>query len=237
MTLHETRAEAAPNGMKDTGSDTIAIFDLDGTLTRRDTYLGILLHSLRFNPGRAPRLPGLAARTIAFKLGRIDNTALKAAFLKALLAKVPAPRLEHIAASFVDRVMAGWLYPEAVAVLERHRGAGHRTIMLTASPDFYVEKLAARLGFDDCICTETIRDAENTLTGELQSANCYGREKIGRLKTYLGDQQAGRRLVGYADNASDIELLACLHQGFIVNPGRRARSLAREAGLEALEWR
>jgi len=41
-------------------SDAIAVFDLDGTITRSDTYLAFLIHTLRRPPRRAAQAGGRA---------------------------------------------------------------------------------------------------------------------------------------------------------------------------------
>lgn len=215
---------------------TVAVFDLDGTLTHRDTYTGIMLHSLRFNRGNIPRLVPLSVPVVRFALGRLDNASLKAAFLKSLFAGLPADRLDAITRSFVDRLMARGLREQAVKTLERHRADGHETVLLTASLDFYVEDIARRLAVDHCICTRAARGPGGTLTGELASANCRGAEKLARLRAHFGDAPGGRCFVGYGDRESDFHLLTALNRGVVVSPGRRTRARAVAAGLQVVQW-
>jgi len=218
-------------------SNTVAVFDLDGTLAAGDTYLGILLHSLRLDPSRTPRLARLAPVTLRFKLGRLDNTALKTAYLRVLLSDLPAPALNRLARSYLERVLRTGLRRAGLETLERHRAAGHATILLSASPDFYVEELARRLAFDACLCTRTGRRPDDTLTGELASPNCQGPEKLARLKQHLAGGLEDSFLVGYGDDEKDFHLLTRLHKGYLVNPGPALRKRAEREGLSVIEWR
>lgn len=217
-------------------ADTVAVFDLDGTITRRDTYTGILLHNLRRHPAALPRLVPLAPPVLRFALGRLDNATVKTLLLKSFFADVPEDELAAITESFVDKLFASGLRREALATLRRHRDNGHQTVLLTASLDFYVERIAARLGFDHCISTCTARSPDNVLTGELRSANCRGEEKLARLQHHFGDVWGQCYFVGYGDRETDFHLLTALDRGVVVSPNRRTRNKALRAGLQVVDW-
>jgi len=217
-------------------AETVAVFDLDGTITRRDTYTAILLHGLCRNPRRIPRLAPLTLPVVRFVLGRLDNAVMKERLLRAVFAGLPETRLREIARSFVDRLLAGGMREPAVAALRRHRDSGHRTVLLSASPDFYVEVIADRLGFDHCICTRTARGPDGMLTGELAGANCRGEEKLARLFQHFEGERQRYCFVGYGDRETDFPLLLALDQGIVVSPGRRTRDRALAAGLRVVDW-
>lgn len=222
--------------MFDYPDDTVAVFDLDGTLTHRDSYLGILLHSLRLNPASIPRLGLLVLPVVRFRLGLVDNTRLKTDFLRVLMAPLRKERLDRVVATFIERLFEGGFRKEALTMLQRHRAAGHETVLLSASPDFYVEHIARRLAFDHCLCTGTVRRPDDTLSGELTTANCQGGEKLARLKTHFGDAFRRRYFVGYGDHETDIVLLEQLDTGVMVNPRSSALGAARRAGLQVAVW-
>ena len=217
-------------------SNTVAVFDLDGTITRRDTYSGILAHNLRRNPGKLVDLVPLVMPVVRFGAGRLDNAALKTAFLRSMFRGMPEERIRSVTLSFVDRLFAGGLRSGALEALEGHRSGGHQTVLLTASLDFYVEEIAARLDFDHCICTRAARGPDNALTGELLTPNCRGVEKLTRLQAHFGDALQQCYFVGYGDRESDFHLLAALDRGIVVNPGRRTRNKALAAGFQVVDW-
>jgi phosphatidylglycerophosphatase C len=139
---------------------TVALFDLDGTITRRDTYLAYLLGFLLRHPGRLWRAAPLPFAVLRHFAGQRDNTWLKVTFLRAILSGVPRPVLEAWTEAFLDRILAKGLRPGSLRAIERHRAAGHRLVMVTASLDFYAEPLSRRLGFDAVLCTRAAYDAE-----------------------------------------------------------------------------
>ena len=66
-----------------TREETIAVFDLDGTITTRDTTAAFLLGYLREHPRRLARCLPLTAATAGFALGLVDNAGMKRAAIRA----------------------------------------------------------------------------------------------------------------------------------------------------------
>lgn len=197
----------------------IALFDLDGTITRRDTYLAYLLgflarHPERVATRRTPALGGLLPpRRLAQQyLAQID-----------LPARGPRRRVTQaprvVDRRFLNHVLSGGLRTGALPTMERHRAAGHGLVLVTASLDFYAEPLGQRLGFDTILCTRARYDAAGRLTGELDGANLYGAEKI-----------------CYCDHHSDLPLVQFSDQAIAVNPTWRLRRTAERIGLPVEDW-
>jgi phosphatidylglycerophosphatase C len=79
-------------------------------------------------------------------------------------------------------------------------------VLASASLDLLVEPWARTAGVDDVLATRLqVRDGR--LTGLIAGRNCYGREKVARLRALLGDL-AGVDLYAYGDSRGDRELLA-----------------------------
>ena len=96
--------------------------------------------------------------------------------------------------------------------------------------------LARRLGFDAVVCTRAALDASGRLTGELDGGNCYGANKLARVRDYLGAEPTGQLTVFYTDHHTDLLLLRFVHQPVAVNPTRELRRLALEAGIPVEDW-
>jgi phosphatidylglycerophosphatase C len=212
----------------------VAVFDLDGTLTRRDTLLPFLAAALRARPARAWRLWRAPFALAAFLVDR-DRGRLKGRMIGALLGGLPRADVAALSRRFLDRHGSALLRPEAVAALERHRAAGDYLVLLSASADCYVRDLGARLGFDEVICTE-LEWRGDRLDGALASPNRRGEEKtrcVQRLRT--AHPQA--RFSAYGNARSDLDHLARVEAGVLVNGSAAARREARERGLPCAVWR
>ena len=212
------------------------LFDLDGTITRRDTYLAYLLGFLARHPGRLPRAAPLPLAVLRHRAGRRDNTWLKTTFLRAVLGGVPRSLLEAWTRTFLDRVLATGLRARRARHDRAHRAAGHRLVLVTASLDFYAEPLAARLGFDDVLCTRAAFDDDGCVTGELDGGNCYGEMKARARPAQLVAATAPARITCYADHHTDLPLLRFAQAPVAVNPTRRLRRFATELGIRIEDW-
>ncbi len=87
-----------------------------------------------------------------------------------------------------------------------HRRAGHKLVVVSASPELYVAPLGQRLGFDAVLGTRLEVGPDGRLTGRIEGCNCRGQEKVERLRAWMGPEPAF--LYAYGDSAGDRELLA-----------------------------
>lgn len=217
-------------------SETLVVFDLDGTLTRRDTYTAYLLAFLRRRPLRLGRTWRLPFDTLHFFAGAADNAWLKQRYLRAVLGDVPRGIIETHTRDFNARLLARGLRQQALERLAAHRERGDRVILATASLDLYVEDLAARLGIAETVCTCVAWSADDRLTGSLAGANCRGAEKLARVRALSGVERHAHRVV-YTDHHSDAPLLEWAHERVAVAPSRALAARAADLGLKVVHWR
>ena len=212
------------------GSSVLVLFDLDGTLSRRDTFLNYLILALLRRPSRLWRLPMLLADVILHQAGSIDDAALKERFLTALLGGLRKSDLEPWTSRFVETTLRTGLRADGLRRLEQHRADGHEVAILTGSPDLYVEPLASAIGIRHVLCSRT-KWEENRFTGRLAGANCKGEEKVKCLE-FLKEQLRPSIVIAYADDFSDLPLLRAVDRPVLVNPRRRTRTVARHIPIE-----
>lgn len=213
-----------------------AVFDLDRTLTRRDTFLPFLYGYLRRHPRRAWRLlllpPRLSAVCIR-ALQKNTRTRIKQAVLTAFLGGVARAELAAWGETYAERVAADGLRPGCLAALREHRAAGDRVVLATASFDAYVMPLARRLGIGETVCSRIAWDGDGRLAG-IDGGNCRDHEKLCRVRALLGE--AGDGVVAYSDSHADLPLLAWAERGVAVSPTRRLANAAAGLGLVVRRW-
>jgi HAD superfamily hydrolase (TIGR01490 family) len=214
----------------------LVLVDLDGTLTRRDTYLPYLLGWLRLHPERLPGTWPLPSAVVMHALRFRDNTWLKTTFLKAVCAGCPRDALVAYGGAFAADVVARGLRKGARARLQQHRAAGDRLVLVSASLDLYVEALAARLDFDAVLCTPAATDAAGRLTGGLAGPNCYGAGKLARVRAWLAETGWRDPIRCYSDHHSDLPLLGFVDRPVAVNPTPRLVRQAARAGIPVENW-
>jgi phosphatidylglycerophosphatase C len=212
----------------------IAIFDLDHTLARRDTYLSYLGGYLWRHPWRIARCVGLPFVVTSFVLGSMTNAALKEWCLLAVLGGVSRTEIEPWTREFIEPLLSSGLSNQGLTTLADHRRSGDYLVLLTASPDCYVVELGGRLGFDEIICT-TIEWQQECISGRLAGPNMRGEEKE-RALLAIKERFKDSEVVAYADHASDLPMLRSADRGILVNGKAKVRRRALREGICLARW-
>ena len=215
---------------------TAAIFDLDGTITKRGTYTPFIIFVARRNPPKFLHAFSIIAAMLLYKLRLLARERLKEIMLKAALGGARRKDVSAYAVAFAKRCIRKGLRPGAVHAIARHRAAGDLLVLATASFEFYAECLGRRLGFDTIVGTKAEWNDDDTLSGRIAGFNCRGPEKLRRISGLLPDLRDRYRVVAYSDNYVDVPLLCWADQAIAVNPNRRLRSLAAREGFQVVDW-
>jgi len=214
---------------------SVAVFDLDGTLTWRDTLLPFLLSFLRRHPRRVMRLWRMPFALLSFVAQGRDRGALKSRVIRMVMGGAARTDIDACADAFVDTLRPRHrLRPAALAALEAHRTAGDHLVLLSASPDLYVPRIGRRLGFERTLCTELEWRADR-LEGGLRTANRRGAEKL-RCLTWLRTQYPDLPIVAYGNSASDLDHMRQADRALLVNGNAAARAQAKQWGIPTSEW-
>jgi HAD superfamily hydrolase (TIGR01490 family) len=213
----------------------LAIFDLDGTITRRDTLAPYAFgFMIRKSPWRLPALLLLLPVLLVYGVRIVGRGGLKSAFIITAMGGCHRKTLARWTAAFVERLIAHGLFPQAVAAIEAHVRAGDHLVLLSASTDLYVPAIAHALGFQEVICTGLRWDGER-LRGTLTTPNRRGEEKA-RCVAALRARHPGIEAVAYGNAASDIEHLKLVERGVLINGSASAQREAVRAGIACTAW-
>ncbi len=207
-------------------------------MTWRDTLLPFLL-------GYAVRHPRLSwlwrvpAALVGYGGGR-DRGLLKSRLIRAVMGGDSRSRIDAWSDTFVGSLQRRRAFrPAALAMLQAHRAAGDRLVLLSASPDLYVPRIGRLLGFERTLCTEVKWDAiapgVDRLDGALCTANRRGEEKS-RCLAWLRTQYPGMPVVAYGNSPSDLPHLRHADRALLVNAGAKARRTAAAAGIAVAHW-
>lgn len=216
--------------------NSLAIFDLDGTITRHDTLTPYALGFLvRKRVWRLPVLLLVLPAFLGYAASLVDRGGLKSVFIRAALGGCRREDLQRWTMAFVTRLLAHGVFPKALATIRAHAGAGDHLVLLSASTDLYVPAIAHALGFQEVICTGLRWDGER-LNGRLATPNRRGDEKA-RCVTALRARHPGLQAVAYGNAASDLVHLRLVERGVLVNGSAAARRAAARDGITCTDWR
>jgi HAD superfamily hydrolase (TIGR01490 family) len=216
----------------------LALFDLDGTLLAGDT--DVLWCEFLVDEGVLDRETFAAAnRDVAarYAAGAIAAADFAAFYAATLAGRTPAQwaplRERFIAATIAPRL--GALSFELVA---RHRSAGDRLVMTTATNRFLTAPTAARLGIDDLIATDLEIAPGGEFSGRTAGIVNMREGKVARLATWLADEGQSLSVLTsatlYSDSINDLPLLCAVGTPVVVDPDTRLRAEAERRGWPVL---
>jgi HAD superfamily phosphoserine phosphatase-like hydrolase len=213
----------------------VAVFDLDGTLTWRDTLLLFSAAYLRRHPRRLFGLWRLPFAVLSFVARDRDRGKLKSRIIRMVMGGASRASVDECAGSFVSTLASRRrLRPAALAVLEAHRAAGDHLVLLSASPDLYVPGIGRSLGFERSLCTG-IEWRADRLDGALTTENRRGEEKS-RCLDWLRTQYPDLPIVAYGNSRSDLDHMRHADRALLVNGNAAARRLAAQSGIPTSNW-
>jgi phosphatidylglycerophosphatase C len=211
----------------------IAIFDLDGTITYRDTLFPLVLRQLARRPLHLLRLLLLLPAVVRFAFDR-DRAGLKQSLLRATLRGITRAELDATSRQFVTDTIAHRCFADALATVRRHREQGHYLVLMSASVDFYVPEFGRQLGFDQVISTGVAWQGDR-LDGTLTTPNRRGEEKAVQLRALLAERN-DTHTFAYGNSVSDLPHLKLARHGLLVNGNSSARREASALGIPTAEW-
>jgi phosphatidylglycerophosphatase C len=184
---------------------TVAAFDVDGTLTTRDSVVPFL-----WLVGRWRLVGGLLAHPLVLvrALARRDRDRLKALAVAAVFSGRPYDEVRELGRRHVGTFFERRLRVDTADRLHWHQSQGHRVVLVSASLHPYLEPFGEQLGVDQVLCSRLEVDESGRCTGALVGPNCRGAEKVRRLDAWLDAEDLTAATVwAYGDSSGDAELL------------------------------
>jgi phosphatidylglycerophosphatase C len=214
----------------------LAVFDLDGTITHRDTLLPYVMAFPMSAPRKFLGVLVFCWTLLLFVLGLRDRGQVKSAFIRSTLRGQTRAQVQAWTAEFVPSVLKHGVFADALSRIAQHRKEGARLVLMSASTDLYVPAFGAALGFDEVICTGVQWDGDH-LEGHLTTPNRRGMEKT-RCFEALRQAHPGLTTAAYGNAGSDLDHMRLADQPLLVNASASAQRAAAQFGVPvAVHWR
>lgn len=213
-----------------------AIFDVDNTITTRDTFFLFFKFIISKKPlhiFKAYRLPISLLLTRFFGADRI---LVKKDVIK-LLKGYSEKEINKFGESFARLIVDKFTSSKAMQAIEQHKKNGFKIILISASPEIYIKPFSELLMVDHFLCTKC--EFENNQTSIL-GKHCYGEEKCHRLSQLLSEEKLEldyKNSFFYSDHHSDIPLFKMVGNPIIVNATNKLKNFGLENGWPHFEWR
>ncbi len=215
------------------GKPRLALFDLDQTLIPWDTQLLFCNWVLRHEPVR--RLFLLFLLPFLPLWWVLGSEGMKRVFLS-FLWKMRRERLEELVENFVERYVPSECYSGLLEELAKEGERGRRTILLSASPEFYARPIGEALGFDASYGTRVEFGDTMPLFPDFTGGNNKREVKVQRLleEGEIEQVEVLEDSAGYSDSTVDLPMLRLCEEITVVNPGAELGSLAEEHGWRVM---
>lgn len=189
---------------------TLALFDFDGTITTKDTFIEFLKYYkgasffyfsvILFSP-----------ILVLYKMGIVSNTIAKQVLFSFYFKGIPQTSFELLCQEFTKDVVNGIIKPVALKKIQDHQEKGHRVIIVSAGIHETINYWADMNNVELLATEPAVK--EKYLTGHFSTLNCYGIEKVNRIKKYV-DITKYNSIFAYGDSKGDKQMLELANYPF-----------------------
>ena len=185
----------------------IYAFDFDGTLTTKDT----LLEFIRYAKGTLAFGLGFLRYThllVLMKLGLYPNWKAKQKVFAHFFKDTTLDDFDAICQEFTAS-SRHLLRPKGIEAINQALKEGSEVLIVSASIDNWVQPFFPQVK----VLGTQIEVVDGKLTGRFLTKNCYGEEKVNRLKAIYPNRQ-DYHLTAFGDSNGDKELLAFADESY-----------------------
>ena len=206
----------------------LALFDFDGTITTRDTFLEFIRFALapsRLLVGKALLTPWI----LGYRLGLISAPRIRPVISRVAFSGMREQALRSLGEAFAKEQLPLWIRRETRQRLDWHREQGDQIVVVSASLDVYLSAWCREQGFD-VLCTN-LEAKGGRITGRYRDGDCSGSVKKGRVLSKYDLTRYGT-VFAYGDTIEDRELLELAERRFF-----RGREIAHTSEMNpAISW-
>ena len=190
-----------------------ALFDFDGTITTKDT----LFDFIRFTYGRCGLAKCLLLNVWNLSLYAAklrSNERAKEIMLATMIKETSSAVFEEQCKRYSMERVPQIIKENTKEIIEKHQATSETLLIVSASPENWIRPWAMKNGFTEVIATK-LEEKDGMLTGKFASRNCYGEEKVNRLKEFFTDRQQVY-ITAYGDSNGDKPMLNYANHGVLI---------------------
>lgn len=186
----------------------LALFDFDGTITRREMFIAFL--ELAVEPRRlAFGKTVLAPLAIGYKLGLVPGNLVRAAAVRVGLSGASHTDLESYAIEFAQRVLPTAIRPEALERIGWHKARGDTIVVVSGALEIALSPWCMSHGLE--LIGSRLEQRDGHLTGRYLGPQCVRGEKARRIRE-RHDLSHYECIHAYGDTRDDRDMLALAHR-------------------------
>ena len=232
-------AGAQPAAGDSPGPQTCAFFDVDNTIIRGASMFHLAVALVRRGFLRRRDVLAFAVQNARYRLLGEDVEQMQEVRDKALsvMRGHSVPEVTAVAEDVYDEVLRLRIYPGTQRLLDEHLRAGHQVWLVSAAPMEIVALIARRVGASGAVGT-VAESVDGVYTGRLVGDLLHGAAKAAAVQELAERQHIDLgSSYAYGDSTHDVAILSSVGHPCAINPDRRLRRYAAEAGWPVREFR
>ena len=209
----------------------LAIFDIDYTITKKETLMELFKYVIKNDMKNIRFLPRAAYCGIMYGLKIYDERKVKETFLK-FIDGINEKDLAVLVKRFYDEKLKTILYDDALEMMKKLKGEGYDIYLISASPEFYIKEFYNIQEVDRIIGTKFGFD-NGVFTRKMEGNNCKGKEKVRRLQEMIQNENIEvdfKESYMFSDSLSDKPLLDLVGKPYLIN-------YKKNHSIEILKWK
>ncbi|MFR1708013.1 MAG: HAD-IB family hydrolase [Clostridium sp.] len=211
--------------------EKLAIFDIDYTLTKKETSIELYKYMLKRDRKLLRYLPSHIITGLFYAIKVYNAGKTKENFLR-FLSGTSEKELKSIVKSFYKEKVESILYEDGIKAIKDFKAKGYKIYLISASPEFYVNEFYNIKEVDKVIGTKFSME-NGKFSSKISGENCKGEEKVKRLMEEIKKDNIEvdfKNSYMFSDSLSDLPLLKLVGKGYLIN-------YKKNHELEILRWR
>lgn len=211
--------------------EKLAIFDIDYTITRKETLMEFFKYIVSKDIKNIKFLPRALYSGLMYGIKVYDERKVKECFLK-FIENIDEVELANLTKAFYDERLSKILYKDAVEMIKKLKKEGYMVILISASPEFYIKEFYAIKEVDLIIGTKFAFEGGKFIR-KMDGNNCKGEEKVRRLNEVLKEKNIKvdfKNSYMFSDSLSDKPLLDLVGNPYLINYKKKHK-------IEVLKWK
>ena len=189
---------------------SLALFDFDGTITKKDSLVDFLL----FDLGKFKFFFGfllLSPLVILYLLKIYPQKRMKETIITFFYKGRSIEEFKKSCEIYGQRKLPKIIRPEAQAKINWHLKNGHEVVIVTATFKYYIEEWCQKQNIK--LIASKVGVKNNLITGKVIGQVCAGKEKVRRIKEFYTVNNF-KRIYAYGNSRGDLPMLDLAQEKF-----------------------
>lgn len=212
--------------------EKLAIFDIDYTITKRETLLELYIFMIKKKPSFLIYAPRSIFSTLLYFLKFREASKSKEVFIR-FIDGIKEKEMQNIVKEFYEERLSKILYKDAIEMIRKLKAEGYKIYLISASAEFYLQELYNIKEVDKIIGTR-FKLENGSYKPIIEGKNCKGEEKVRRLMEELKKDNIKvdfKNSYMFSDSLSDLPLFNLVGKPYLINYGKK------HSNIEVLRWK